>query len=48
MVTDKVRVGVGVIIKSKDKRRIIVGKRLSSNGAGTWSLPGVNCYQFMY
>ncbi|KAF6793786.1 Nudix hydrolase 1, partial [Colletotrichum musicola] len=33
------RVGVAAIIQRKDGR-VVVGKRQSSHGAGTWQLPG--------
>lgn len=32
------KVGIGVVILRKDK--ILVGKRLSSHGAGVWEIPG--------
>jgi len=34
----KPQVGVGVIVKKDDK--VLVGKRISAHGTGTWSFPG--------
>lgn len=35
---DKPRVGVGVIVRKDNK--VLLGKRVSSHGSGTWSFPG--------
>lgn len=36
---NKIRVGVGVMIFSKDRKKILLGKRKGSHGAGEYSFP---------
>jgi 8-oxo-dGTP diphosphatase len=38
--TEDLRVGVGVAVLAHGPRGVLVGRRLGSHGAGTWSLPG--------